>query len=713
MLMTVQEFRRHVESGLDPLITQLQCLTGRAGEEESNAWRASLPRLADALAAPAFSQLSVYFPESQFLALEYKLPAAAAWCDVVLLGRTGDRPAAVLLELKDWTTWGDSPGPCEGLMIRHGSITLHPSEQVRGYAEYCRRFHSAIQDYGANVSGCVLFTRDQFVNPYESPPNDRLASQYPCFTVTPHVLHEALPQYLTGRVTAPDSEFANAFVNGKYRQERSFVRQIGEQILAPNSSPFELLDNQRRAFAMVRARIEDALFGPGGLRKQVILINGPPGSGKSVLAAKIWATLVMDERLPEGSVVLTTTSTSQASNWAHLFRLAGDTRRSGVVKKAASYVPLSTHAIGRLRQRHGREFIGDAKTWRENIRLLRHLGVSFQEGARDEQYLVSIVDEAHALINPERPEGRGQFGFAPTLGPLAWHIIRASKVSIFLLDAEQGFRDRENTSIGEIRTWAIDLGAELGDQISLEGAQFRCSGSKEYVDWVEAILGGGPPNRAREFARVWQQVLDFRILETPAELEDGLRQRVREGRSARLLASFARPWKTRDAANPHELPPEMQDFHEPFIETGRRRYWNRVWNFVPRNGSDYTWFIQAPEGSPMRADPLCEVGCPYAIRGFDFDYVGILWLGDLKCRGGRWTVDIEHVHETGLNRTLDLARREPLGGPAREELRRSLAQAYRILLTRGVYGVYVWFEDAETRDFIVDCMVDAPTRPMP
>jgi hypothetical protein len=22
----------------------------------------------------------------------------------------------------------------------------------------------------------------------------------------------------------------------------------------------------------------------------------------------------------------------------------------------------------------------------------------------------------------------------------------------------------------------------------------------------------------------------------------------------------------------------------------------------------------------MHADPLCEVGCPYAVRGFDFDY---------------------------------------------------------------------------------------------
>jgi hypothetical protein len=705
--MTVAEFRERVDSDMTWLVDQLQAQTGRAGDEEAQAWQASLPKLSAALAAPALSPLHVYFAGAGYLALEYQLPAASAWCDVVLLGRDTERPGAVVVELKDWTTWGDRPGPYEGLMVRHGTVVLHPSEQVRGYVEYCRRFHSAVQDSDADVSGCVLFTRDYFANPYTETPNDRLTREYPCFTMAPDVVRERLPRYLTQRVTVPDAEFATAFVNGRYRQDRNFVRQIGAQILDPVSSPFELLDNQRRAFAMVRARLEEALLTGRTLRKQVILIDGPPGSGKSVLAAKIWATLVTDERLPEGSAVLTTTSTSQTSNWTRLFRQAAGTHAAGgVVKKAASYVPISTQELGRLRRRRGENFLADAGAWRENVLLLRNLGVQFQQGAQDEGYLVSIVDEAHALINPERPEGRGQFGFAPTLGPLAWHIIRASKVSIFLLDAEQGFRDRENTSAEQIREWAHELEAEIADPISLEGAQFRCAGSKEYVDWVEGLLRGEPPDRLRALARLWQRVLDFRVADSPAGLEDTLRERVAEGRSGRLLASFARPWATRDASNPHDLPPEMQDFHIPYIESGRQGYWSRIWNFIPRNHSDYTWFVQAPEGTPMHLNPLCEVGCPYAVRGFDFDWVGVLWLADLKRRDDQWVVDTDHVHETGLNRTLGLARREPAGGPARIELRRALAQAYRVLLTRGIYGVYLWFEDQETREYLMECLAD-------
>jgi hypothetical protein len=164
----------------------------------------------------------------------------------------------------------------------------------------------------------------------------------------------------------------------------------------------------------------------------------------------MWSSLVTDDRLPDGL--------GGTDHYVHradqqldpkLFQIAGDAQAAGgVVKRAASYVPVSTQTLGppapastagsspSILRRGG-----------NNVRLLRDWGVLFQDGALDEQYLVSVVDEAHALINPEHSEGRGQFGFAPTFGPIAWHIMRCSTVSIFLLDSEQGFRDRENTTL--------------------------------------------------------------------------------------------------------------------------------------------------------------------------------------------------------------------------------------------------------------------------
>ncbi|MBK8018765.1 MAG: DUF2075 domain-containing protein [Betaproteobacteria bacterium] len=92
------------------------------------------------------------------------------------------------------------------------------------------------------------------------------------------------------------------------------------------------------------------------------------------------------------------------------------------------------------------------------------------------------------------------------------------------------------------------------------------------------------------------------------------------------------------------------------------------------------------------------------MRGFDFDTVGVLWLGDLVWRGNQWRADVAHVHDTGLDRSVSAVRAEGNPGQAHERLRAALAQAYRILLTRGISGCHVWIEDAETRAHLCACL---------
>ncbi len=758
MLITVEEFRERIGTDLPGLVAELQTVTGRFGDEEKNAWANSLPRLVKAFALPGFDQLHLYFNGTSALSLEYQLPAASSWCDVVLLGRGEHGPGAVIIELKHWQTQGDFPEKMVGLINHLGQSTLHPSDQVRGYVEYCRRFHSAVHDHLATINGCVLFTQRTNIEAYRLHPNDELTKDFPCFSYFDTDLSLPFPSYIAKTITAPDFEFAQSFERGTYRQDRGFVRQIGEQILHPEKSPFVLLDNQRRAFSLCRAQVNSALFQQGSVgAKKVIVVEGPPGSGKSVVAAKIWAALATDPKMPEGPIVFTSTSASQNSNWSHLFsESAANVAGAGVVKKATSYTPISTHTLGRLRKRHGQEFLEDASVWRDNLEIVRNLGTAFSEGSRDNEYLVSVVDEAHALINPEHVEGRGQFGFVTGLGPQAYHIIRVSQVTIFLLDERQSFRMRENTKISDIRNWATELDAEFFT-VSLAGHQFRCAGSKEYVDWVEAVLGGESPEVCRVLASSWSArpltisatlipeniisfpvteptlraaetpavygvisnsrpltgTLDFQIFDNPFLMEKNLRSRLAEGNSARLLAPYARPWKTkpdqqgRRQTNPHDLPAPMKDIVIPYEENQETKTWAKIWNFVPNNGSDYSVYIQGREGSRMQSDPLCEVGCPYAVRGFDWDYVGILWFSDLVIDPAncRWLVDPNHVHETGFKNLTSRAHneREP-DGLHHKNLLTAVAQCYRILLTRPIRGVYLWFEDPSTRRYIESVM---------
>jgi uncharacterized protein len=746
MILQVSEFRERVQGDMESLVGELQLVTGRFGDEEAEAWGNSLPRLAEVFSTKAFDKLHLYFNGNSALSLEYQLPAAASWCDVVLLGRGENGPGAVILELKHWQTHSDSPGAVRGLINHLGQVVLHPSDQVRGYVEYCRHFHSAVLENKAAVEGCVLFTRKTNVTAYALEPNDELTKQHPCFSYQDENLIEAFSSFVEKTISAPDFDFALSFEKGRYQQDRGFVRQIGEQILHPEKSPFVLLDNQRRAFALCQAQIESALYKQGKVgAKKVIVIEGPPGSGKSVVAAKIWAALTTDQNLPEGPIVFTSTSASQNSNWAHLFSATATTGAgAGVVKKATSYTPISTHRLGTLRKKYGADLLENAGAWRENIQLLRNMGVAFNEGSRDGEYLVSVVDEAHALINPEHVEGRGQFGFVTGLGPQAYHIIRVSQVTIFLLDERQSFRIRENTRVNDLKTWAGEVGAEFFT-VSLAGNQFRCAGSKEYVDWVEALLEGESAEICRVLASAWNHAgkqqdegskpanviafpkdvpilkvaddvtpygakkkavrplsgrLDFRIFDNPAAMERSLRDRIAEENSARILAPYARRWSTRDQSAPHDLPYQMKDLVIPYEEGGEKKHWAKIWNFVPNNGSDYATYIQGKEGSRIGADPLCEVGCPYAVRGFDWDYVGILWFSDLVVNpeAKRWLADPKHIHETGFSTLTSRAKKEKgIDGPHQRNLLEAVAQCYRILLTRPIRGVYLWFEDQETR----------------
>lgn len=753
MILRVDEFRRRVTDDLSNLVSELQAVTGRTGTDEAFAWKSSLPRLAKAFGTPGFDPLHLYFHGEGNLSLEYQLPAASSWCDVVLLGRGTEGPGAVIIELKDWQTHSDFPVATEGLINHRGEATLHPSDQVRGYVEYCRRFHSTVLDHSAAVNGCVFFTQNTNIAAYSLAPNEKLTEAFPCFSFRPADLDHSFPAFISKTITGPDIAFAAEFERGTYKQDRGFVRQIAAQILHPEESPFVLLDNQRRAFSLCRAQVEAALFHQGhSAAKKVIVVQGPPGSGKSVVAAKIWASLATDERMPDGPIVFTSTSASQNSNWSHLFsQTAATIAGAGVVKKATSYTPITTHTLGKLRSKHGQDLLENAENWRENLQLIRNLGTRFSNGSCDEEFLVSVVDEAHALINPEHKEGRGQFGFVTGLGPQAYHIIRVSQVTIFLLDERQSFRTRENTTVSDLRTWATDLGAEFFT-VSLEGHQFRCAGSKEYVDWVEAVLGGESSETCRVLASAWHATpalhiitppknvipfpsaseqlskvaepeseykikskplalsgkLDFKIFENPAAMEATLRQRASEGHSVRLLAPYARPWATRPNPkqtnyNPHDLPDSMKDIVVSYEENGQPKTWAKIWNYIPKSGSDYSAFIQGRKGSRMHDDPLCEVGCPYAVRGFDWDYVGLLWFSDLifKEEYQRWFANPIHVHETGFSTLTSRAKREKaLDGPDHLNLLEAVAQCYRILLTRPIRGVYIWFENSATRKHI-------------
>lgn len=706
MLLTVRQFIQQAHEAMPSLVKELQEETGRFGEEEASAWTSSLAKVAQVFESADLGDFHLQLNgRTGNVALEYRLPAASSWCDLVVLGRGASAPSAVMVELKHWDTAGDQPGPRPGLIRHKGILELHPSEQVRGYVEYCRRFHSEVVEQRAEVAGCSFFTQAHHAAAYVKPPHSELTREYPVFTASPAHLLIDLPAFLRQHLRKPAPGFARLFTEGTYRQDRDFVRTLATTLVDP-SQGLVLLDHQRKGFELCLDAAEDLLETDTG--KAVVLVEGPPGSGKSAVAARLWAELARREDL-DGNFVFVTTSSSQKRNWEAVFEKHGrGPAAKGVIKTANAFNPGLDSAWVGQQKKAGKPL--QMAEWKRNIALWAKRSGKTPR-IPDDSIAVSIVDEAHALIDPTVPGGAGNkhSGWSFHAGPQAWHILRASRLTVFFLDPEQSFRDNETTTEESIEAFARDHGATVLPKISLAGAQFRCAGSREYVEWIDRLFedGGLPP------ARPWRPRDDkpgfeFEMVGDPGELDERLAVQAKVGRTVRLLSAYGREWKTKGQSDPHRLTHGEKDFCIPYWREGKKKTWSKVWNYCP--DSDYSLFVQAPEGSPMAADVLSEVGCPYVVRGFDYDYVGLVWLSDLVWRQDHWEVQLEHVFESAWTKTLAAAKREKKAGtrgPAHAELVSRSVRGYRILLTRPIRGLYLWCEDAETREHLRRALADA------
>jgi uncharacterized protein len=220
------------------------------------------------------------------------------------------------------------------------------------------------------VSGCVFFTYASSVDPYAAKPHNELVEEYPVFAKNQRDVETCLPGFLRDRLVAPDVDFARQFEAGTYRQDRGFVAQISAAIKRPETSPFVLLDQQRLGYLLCVKEVSKVMRAAHASakshdRKSVVIIHGPPGSGKSVIAAHLWATLGADEYV-DGSVVLATTSVSQRTNWETLFQRASGKRAArGVVIGANQYNPGLSQ--GWLTKEREAGYPTTVAEWRENL----------------------------------------------------------------------------------------------------------------------------------------------------------------------------------------------------------------------------------------------------------------------------------------------------------------------------------------------------------
>ena len=143
-----------------------------------------------------------------------------------------------------------------------------------------------------------------------------------------------------------------------------------------------------------------------------------------------------------------------------------------------------------------------------------------------------IVDEAHRLNEKSgmfKNKGENQIK----------EIINASKVSVFFIDENQIVTASDIGSVAEIKRWAKVLGSKVysGEQYQLS-SQFRCNGSDGYIAFLDDLLG------IRQTANYdgFDIEYELKIFDNPNDMREALRLKNAEDNKARMIAGYCYEW---------------------------------------------------------------------------------------------------------------------------------------------------------------------------
>jgi DUF2075 family protein len=301
-----------------------------------------------------------------------------------------------------------------------------------------------------------------------------------------------------------------------------------------------------------------------------------------------------------------------------------------------------------------------------------------QVGNRPYDFDLLIVDEAHRLqqisggmgLKSFRQINNKLFGDEAVGNQLDWMRARSGN-QIFLLDAEQSIRPGSDLPATIIRNLAQE--AALSGRSYILKSQMRVKAGEDYVGYVRDILSSDPPPPA-SYAEY-----DFKLFDDFAEMHRAIIARNSENGLARLLAGFA--WKWVSKKNPSLFDIDID---------GQKLQWNQ---------SETDWV-----SSPSSID---EVGSIHTIQGYDLNYAGVIIGPDLRYdskRGRLYFVKDSYFDKKGKqnNNMLGMTYTD-------DDLLAYVTNIYRVLLTRGIRGTYVYVCDPELRDYLADFIPPAGT----
>ena len=272
-------------------------------------------------------------------------------------------------------------------------------------------------------------------------------------------------------------------------------------------------------------------------------------------------------------------------------------------------------------------------------------------------YDVLVVDEAHRL------KGKGAFMYKGD--NQIKDIIHASRLNVFFVDDTQKIVPVDIGSVSEIRKAAEEEGSEV---VEMElKAQFRCSGAEGFVNWVTHTL------QIEDTANYegWdQEEYEFRIFEDPNDLYETIRRKNDEtNNNARMVAGFAWDWSEDVNAAVDDVTIPEKNFRMPWNARNQRALF------------------------AVKEDSVNQVGCIHTVQGLEFDYVGVIIGNDMKYDPDTHSILVEFDEYKDKSGKKGLKKQQ-------DRLTQYVKQIYKVLMSRGRYGCYVYCRDENLKKYL-------------
>ena len=461
--------------------------TGRyAPDGEYRAWQQSLMQMAEVLADDEM-------PASMGVGVEVGIPQTAKRIDFVLSGTTDNGDARVIIvELKQWSNSRVSDK--DGLIYanRGGRAEVegaHPCYQAWSYAALLEGFNEAVHREGIELSPCAYlhnYHRDGIIDAPRYAPYIEKAPLFLRGSSERSRLREFIKRHVH---KGDDAQALYRIENGRIRPSKMLADSLAGML--KGNREFVLVDDQKVVFETCLAKAAAA----SSERKQVVIVRGGPGTGKSVVAINLIV------QLTKRGLLTKYVSKNAAPRAVYAQKLRGHRRSteiSGMFGGSGAFVETQPNLFDAL-----------------------------------------VVDEAHRLN-----EKSGLYG---NLGEnQVKELISASKCTILFADDDQMVTLADIGHSRELESWARRLGADV-THLEL-ASQFRCAGSDGYLAWLDDTLGV----RDTANTRLSADDFDFRVVDSPVELDQLIRARNGNNKS-RLVAGYCCDWKSKRNPDAYDI----------------------------------------------------------------------------------------------------------------------------------------------------------------